>query len=196
MVTKDLFGLILVGGESKRMKTDKAFLEFHGEAQYKHAFTLLTNYCEKTFLSLRDASQIDRYDNYPNIIDRNNLNCSGPLKGILSAFEYNPKAAWLVLAVDLPFVNLKTIQVLINERNMKKCATAFRSAQNDLPEPVCAIYEPISFQLMKSFSLNQGACPRKFLINNDVELLDQGNSLWLDNVNSPEEYESALEKLK
>ena len=75
-------------------------------------------------------------------------------------------------------------------------ASAFQSTHDGLPEPLCAIYEPHSFEALKKHFENGKTCPRKFLMNNEVELIKQPFDFALDNVNSPEEFEKALKVFK
>jgi len=180
-------GLILAGGYSKRMGSDKALLEFHGKPQIEYIFELLQKYCGEVFLSKRQNQVI--YGNIPYINDIGEFIDQGPLGGILSAMTSLPQSSWLVLACDLPFVNDETIQSLINQRDGQKIATAFISSSPDaLPEPLCAIWEGHSYHhILKLF--NEGIhCPRKILIKSDVKLVPQANPRWLDNINTPQEY--------
>ena len=82
------------------------------------------------------------------------------------------------------------------KRNPQKIATAYRSAYNRLPEPVCAIYEPKGKSRLLQFYKQGISCPRKILINSNVQLLDPLDKRWLDNVNNPFEYRSAIKLLK
>ncbi len=188
-----LYGLILVGGKSSRMKTDKASLEIHGKKQSLHCFELLNKFCQQTFLSNRqEQAGLGGQKGLPQIHDEEPFLNIGPLGGILSAMKKYPDAAWLVLACDLPYVDEKTIQYLINYRNPKKMATAFKSVHDGLPEPLCAIYEPNNLKYFKKF-VNEGIhCPRKILMQADVELLVPPSVKALENVNNPEEYKEAL----
>src|SRR5262249_45353432 len=115
--------------------------------------------------------------------------------GIMAAQEKFPASAWLVLACDLPFLDANTLEHLIRARQPKRLATAFRSTHDGLPEPLCAIYEPASREAILAHVEKGKDCPRKFLINSNVELLDQPNPRALDNVNTPSEYGTAVASL-
>ena len=39
-------------------------------------------------------------------------------------------------------------------------------------------------------------CPRKFLINHNVELIEQTDKISLDNINDPQEYQEAIKAIK
>jgi molybdopterin-guanine dinucleotide biosynthesis protein A len=189
MVKAPIYGLVLTGGKSIRMKKDKAALQFHRKPQVEHVYELLSGFCEKVFVSQRKEQKISK--NFPHIHDLKKFSSKGPLSGILSAMAKYPKAAWLVLACDLPFVDKETLKHLLRYRNNKKIATAYRSRFNDLPEPLCALYEPQAQKRLLSF-FNKGiTCPRKILINSKPRLLILKNRKALDNVNTPEEYRKA-----
>ncbi|OGX28868.1 MAG: hypothetical protein A2705_02395 [Omnitrophica WOR_2 bacterium RIFCSPHIGHO2_01_FULL_52_10] len=191
-----LYGLVLAGGKSTRMKKDKSLLEYHGKKQVVHCFDLLSRFCEQVFISNRkDQSRLPAHKKLPQIHDV--FVDIGPLGGILSAMTYNPEVAWLVLACDLPFVNETTIQTLIKKRNASKMATAYRSAYDPhLPEPLCVIFEPNAmFQLLRF--LSQGVqCPRAILLRSDTHLIAQSPGISLDNVNNPQEYRKVLSVIR
>lgn len=184
-----LYGLVLTGGKSTRMKQDKSLLEYHGKSQLQYCFDLLSRCCERAFISnRRDQSLLPAHKDLPQIHDRHeNI---GPLDGILSAMSEHPEAAWLVLACDLPNVDEDVLNELISQRDRSLTATAYRSSHDGLPEPLCAIYEPAGITVLFD-ALSEGmTCPRKILIGADVKLIEQGRKSSLDNINNPDEYQS------
>ena len=187
-----LYGLILAGGKSTRMKKDKSLLEYHGKKQVLYCFDLLEQFCDEVFISnRREQSRLAAHKKFPQIHDV--FVGIGPLGGILSAMIRYPQAAWLVLACDLPFVEESTIKMLLKKRRPAQMATAYRSAHEpQLPEPLCAIYEPkAAFRLLQF--LAQGIqCPRAILQRSDTNLITQPSAISLDNVNDPREYQHAL----
>ncbi len=191
-----LYGLVLAGGHSNRMKTDKSLLAYHGKSQVQHCFDLITPYCLKVFVSNReDQSLLDNHKDLPQIHDTF-LNI-GPLGGILSAMASHSHVAWLILACDLPFVNSKTIEKLIKFRDPSKIATAYKSTTVPFhPEPLCSIYEPRAHSLLLKFYQGGKQCPRKFLINSDVRLIKQDDQHSLTNINSIHEYQAAMNALQ
>ena len=187
-----LYGLVLAGGRSTRMRRDKAALEYRpGETQIDVAVKLLESRVARVFVSVRaEQSQDPARSKYPQIADRGGV--EGPIAGILSAFAEYPDAAWLVLACDLPFLDARTLEFLIGARSPDLDATAFRSSHDGLPEPLCAIYEPRAAQKIAAHVAAGRNCPRKFLINANTRLLDQPDPRALDNVNTLDEYASAM----
>jgi molybdopterin-guanine dinucleotide biosynthesis protein A len=187
-----LYGLVLAGGKSSRMKKDKSALDIHGKSQIAFAYELLTPYCDQVFISIRkDQSQSELFKNYLQLYDTDPFLNMGPLGGILSAMTQHPEADWLVLACDLPYVTSKTIKYLIEHRKTDKVATAYISEEDDLPEPLCAIYEAHSLDQLLDYRKNNHSCPRKFMINSDVALVKQPEKHSLINVNNPDDYRKA-----
>jgi molybdenum cofactor guanylyltransferase len=189
-----LFGLILGGGRSSRMGRDKAALEYHGKPQLQHTFDLAKTICMEAFVSCRaDQAQHPAFDGLPQIHDR--FLGFGPMGGILSALLLHREAAFLVLACDLPFLDTSTLAQLVRLRNPEKTATAFLGHEN-LPEPLCAIYEPRAYAGFLGL-MGQGIqCPRKALIRSDILALQPENAGALANVNRPEEFQAAVDGLK
>lgn len=187
-----LYGLVLAGGKSTRMKQDKATLDVHGKSQLTFCYELLAPVCDQVFISTRQ-DQLDSRNlkDYLQIHDIEPFLNSGPLGGILSAMMQHPEADWLVVACDLPYLTPKTIKYLTQKRNRKKMATAFISTEDNLPEPLCAVYEAHALDALMNFRKDGGLCPRKFMMNHDVELLAQPDKKALINVNNPEEYRKA-----
>ncbi len=182
-----LSGLVLTGGRSRRMGTDKALLRNDGESQVARAVRLLGKVCSDVFVSTR-ADQADEPERarFQQIIDR--YDDLGPVAGILSAMDERPDDDWLVVACDLPNLSDETLSALVEaHNNCDAPMVAFRSTHNDLPEPLCAIYASSSRDTLQVFVDEGIKCPRKMMINSDTALLDQPNPDALDNMNSPDD---------
>jgi molybdopterin-guanine dinucleotide biosynthesis protein A len=191
MSSSDLYGLVLVGGRSTRMGRDKATLQYGDKPQAVVAYELVAPFCARTFLSCR-KDQVPPHG-LPAIHDV--VDNIGPMGGIISAFAAHPDKAWLVVACDLPFLNGDTLQSLIAQRDPTRSATAFRSAHDGKPEPLCAIYEPAIAPRLQERAKGDHPCPRKALSDLDALLLDLPDPRALDNVNRPEEFEEARKAL-
>jgi molybdenum cofactor guanylyltransferase len=186
-----LYGLVLAGGRSTRMGRDKAALAAAGRTQLEGAMALLAPHVERAFVSVRADQRSDPLRaGFQQIPDRHeNL---GPIAGLLAAQAQYPEHAWLVLACDLPLLDAATLAHLLRHRAASREATAYRSSRDGLPEPLCAIYEPSSHARLTAYVAGGRDCPRKFLMQADVELLDEPNPRALDNANTPEEYAAAV----
>ena len=188
-----LRGLVLAGGRSERMQTDKGALHYHGLDQRAHTAALLREFCPDVRVSVRPDQAGELPAGLTALPDT--FLGLGPLGGILSAFQADPNAAWLVLACDLPFLTRATLEFLVTHRQPARMATSLQSPWDSFPEPLVTIWEPRSYgQLLRFLSLGY-SCPRKALINSDIELLVPPVPAELRNVNTPEERAAAEREL-
>jgi molybdopterin-guanine dinucleotide biosynthesis protein A len=185
-----LNGLVLAGGKSMRMGYDKGAVSWFGKEQRYHIADMLKPFCQEVFISCR-AEQKQQIDINYNVLE-DTFTGLGPFGAILSAFREQPDKAWLVVACDLPLLETDTFKSLVNQRYVSSIATAFNSPDNEFPEPLITIWEPKSYPVLLAFLAQGYSCPRKVLINSDVNLLQVPNPEALTNVNTPED----LEKVK
>ena len=169
------------------MGRDKATLQYGDKPQAVAAYELLIPFCAKVFLSCRQGQTA--LNGLPVI--RDVVDNIGPMGGILSAFAAHPDKAWLVLACDLPFLTEATIRHLIGQRDPSRLATAYRSAHDGKPEPLCAIYEPVVAERLRQLVARGQHCPRAALAELAVPLLELPEARALDNVNQPHEFAQA-----
>lgn len=200
-------GLILVGGKSTRMGQDKSKLNYYGKPQKEVSKELLEDCNLETYYSVRDFStSLEMTNNTHNVI-ANEVKQSqyhkeisdkfynlGPFGGICSAFQNDPNSAWFVLATDLPFINQEVIQLLLEKRNPSKVATAIKGKNKQFVEPLITIYEPKAYTILLQYLAQGYSCPRKMLINSEVEIVEIDDD-FIRNVNTPEEFEVAKREI-
>lgn len=192
-------GLVLAGGASRRMGRDKAALAFDGQPQLARAHELLSRHLREVFVSVRADQQDDPLrSGFPQVVDRVPTDgseaglaapVSGPIAGLLAAFDHAPGAAWLVVACDLPLLDDATIRILLTERDPAAMATAFLSASDGLPEPLCTLWEPRAAAALAAHVAGGNQCPRKFLLRATAPAprLLPPRTTALANINTPEE---------
>lgn len=187
-----LYGLILAGGRSRRMQADKALLNYHGQSQLAQTYGLLSPICSQVLISCRETQAETDWPLDPGLpplpwsYDR--FSDLGPLGGILTAMMAHPQAAFLVVAVDLPWLDLSTLAHLIQARRPLGPATAFLSSHDGLPEPLCAIYEPRMRERLFALLGLGFQCPRKALLHSASQLIPLPEPFRLDNANTPEDF--------
>ncbi len=182
-------GLVLAGGKSVRMGTDKGLLEFQGRPQRNVAVNLLEACDLQTFLSLREGQEVSS-----NAVIRDSFLGLGPFGAICSAFQKDPNSAWLVVATDLPFITEALIKLLLEKRNPSKIATAIKGKSKEFMEPLITIWEPKSYPVLLSYLAQGYSCPRKVLINSEVEIVEVEDH-FIRNINTPEEFDVAKNEL-
>lgn len=191
-----MYGLLLVGGKSQRMGSDKALLQYGGEqTQLERATELLNTVCGKVFVSQRHEQAFPTPQDTEAIYDSIE-DVKGPLCGILSAMQAHPEAHWLVLACDMPNLTQSTLKKLIGAfQSAPPQLTAYCSGHDGLPEPLCAIYPCGSnVELLALAEDLRTSSPRKLLIARKARLLTAADPRSLDNINTVEEFKALKQK--
>jgi len=186
-----IIGLVLAGGKSIRMKQDKGLIDYHGQPQREYVFEMLSALTDSSWYSFRKA-QAESYNNM--IYDT--FKGLGPFGAILSAFRKNPNMAYLAVACDYPNLDKAALEFLISKRDPSKIATCFYNPETDFPEPTICLWEPRAYARLLYFLSLGYACPRKVLINSDINMISYRDEKILNNVNTPEEYRAQLENMK
>ncbi len=92
MNTLNLIPIILMGGYSKRMKKDKAFLYYKNKFWFEIIYNELKKFFDNVYLSLRKeqfiqySRELEKFKDF--IITDWKFSIEGPLKGMLSTYAY------------------------------------------------------------------------------------------------------------
>lgn len=164
----NLLGVVLCGGESKRMGTDKGLLELHGKTWAEHIVQKLKEQNLPVVVSINEKQQ-KVYDNVfrndESIVDQ--LPMHGPLNGLLSVHQQYPQKDILLMACDLIDMDKSILQELINsyERND---ADYFAYEEDNFFQPLCAIYTaaPIHSLLERLTSGSLANYSFQYILNN------------------------------
>lgn len=185
-----LYGLVLAGGKSQRMGTDKGAIEYHGKAQREYEADLLKPLTYRTFISCRKNQDELIETAYEKVYDT--FTDLGPYGGLLSAFRAHPQSAWLTLSCDLPYLDKSSLDLLIRERDASKLATCFLNPDTKQPEPLLTIWEPRAYSVLLEY-LGQGcSSPKKVLSQSDVKTIETSDTSFLRNANNSEDSKEAL----
>ena len=103
MPSAELLGVVLAGGRSRRMGTDKALLPFGKDTLLGHQVRLLTRLCARVVVS-------GTYTGFDCIADARPD--GGPLAGLSAAAAAWP-GALLVLPVDMPLMTAEALAELV-----------------------------------------------------------------------------------
>lgn len=191
LLGRPTYGLILTGGKSERMGEAKALINYKGKAHAAYMHDVLKPFCDGVFLSAKENQwQGSELQNYPMILD--NKENAGPIGGILSAFEKEPLANWIVVACDLVHFNSKTVEKLLANYQDDAVATVYKNREGHFPEALCALYTPAAREVFLDAYKSDVRCPVKVLKQTKIELIDQEEGINLANINTPEERRHAI----
>jgi molybdopterin-guanine dinucleotide biosynthesis protein A len=164
---EESYGLVLCGGKSSRMDTDKAFLTYHNKPQCYYLYEMLEKCCGNILISCNE-NQSEKFDpGYNLLLDDTDYHDSGPIAGILSAFKKYPGKDFLVLGCDYPYIGLAEIQNFIKSIP-GDIPAAFFNASANLYDPLLAWYPRSVSQKLFDFYNAGNFSLQKFLSTNNA----------------------------
>lgn len=189
MASGELRALVLAGGKSQRMGTDKGDLIYYKKPQKIHVAKQLENLSLETYISLREDQKQENGYNY--IIDSHKE--MGPLTGLLSAFETH-QDAWLCVGCDYPFLQDLHLKKLLKARDKSMFATVFQDKNSGFLIPTLAIYEASFFEVLKeNIARNQFSLLQMLKTNPCTIVVVSGKAF--ESVDTNQDYERIIRKL-
>jgi molybdopterin-guanine dinucleotide biosynthesis protein A len=177
------------------MGSDKAALLVDGRTLLTRSVELLKSLTINVHVAVRAEQADDQLRRQFDLLF-DALPAQGPAAALVAAWLHDPDAAWLVLACDMPALERNTLQVLVNGRDRSRGGTAWRTSEDDLPEPLCAIWEPATLARLAAAVRQAGngnVSPRAILAAADPLLLDQSRPATLISLNTPADLHDYLE---
>ena len=113
---KHITGIILAGGKSSRMGTDKGFVLYKNKSFVQHIIEALQPLVTEIII----VSNNPDYDVFG--IKRVNdiIENAGPLAGVYTGLHYSETENNLVISCDVPLINSETLTLLIDGVDDKK----------------------------------------------------------------------------
>ena len=188
----DVTVFVLAGGKSTRMGKDKAFLEFKGRILLARALELAAGAGQEVRI-VGDPRKFAAFGRVIEDIYRER----GPLGGIHAALKSSSTELNLMLAVDLPFMQLNFLKYLISVAGETRALVTVPRPTDGL-QPLCAVYRR-EFAKIAEQSLGRGKNKIDALfaevdtkILGPEELSEAGFSRQMfRNLNTPEEFDEA-----
>lgn len=130
-----LYGLVICGGQSTRMGTDKSLLVYDQKPQFEHVADLLAPLSERVVICC-NAEQFRTFrTTYPKLADLPAYADAGPMTGLLTAFDRFPGNDFLVAGCDYPFLTSTELANFLHAVEKDLPAAAFYDGK--------AFYEPL-----------------------------------------------------
>jgi len=182
-MTNALIGVVLSGGESKRMGSDKGLIPEGDSIRAKFVGDKMAEEGLKVYYTINE-NQSEAYSEFINrkdlIFDSND--CPGPLRGLISAHQQFPNSDILLLACDMLDITPADIRRLITAREVQQ-ADFFAYRQKEFFETFCAIYTANALS-----KINSNDCAnlslQKLLKSGNTFELEIGNIMTFANYNA------------
>jgi molybdopterin-guanine dinucleotide biosynthesis protein A len=177
-------GFVLAGGQSRRMRRDKAALPWGAGSLLDHMIQLLSTVAGR----VRVVGRGELPDNVPG---------KGPLGGILTALEHTDRDENLILAVDLPLLTPDFLEWF--HSRFQVCSKPLLACHIAGTFPLClGIRRYVVEDLRRRLAAGKLAV-REFIEESDPELLEEKELVDLGfapsifrNVNTPEDWKKVL----
>lgn len=130
-----LYGLVICGGESTRMGTDKSLLVYYQKPQYEHVADLLAPLCEHVIICCNDEQFRNIRSAYKKLPDNPTYGNAGPMTGLLTAYDAFPGNDFLVAGCDYPYLTTDELANFLQGIDKDLPAAAFYDGK--------AFYEPL-----------------------------------------------------
>ena len=146
----DRGAFVLAGGQSTRMGVDKAFVQLEGCTLLAHALALAKNVTS----DVRIVGSPQKFAAFGEVVE-DEFPQHGPLAGIHAALRASSSELNLMLAVDMPFVEVLFLEYLFQE------AARLESVMVTIPraagawQTLCAVYRK-PFANLAEQALRQG----------------------------------------
>jgi molybdopterin-guanine dinucleotide biosynthesis protein A len=190
-----MLGIVLCGGQSLRMGTDKGLLNHQDKLWAQVAADKLLSLDLSVKFSVNPVQQPTYSDYFGNdrlVVDDASLDIRGPLLGVLSAHLSKPEEDLFLLACDMLLMETRLLEKLIDSAKADSSFDAYIFTKDDQQEPLCGIYKSEGLKKIM-FMLQNNALVKhsmKYVLGNlrvrEIAVEDQ-DYRYFGNFNSQEE---------
>jgi len=138
-----MLGIILCGGQSVRMGSDKGLLKLEANTWAQTAIDKMSVLDIPVKISVNN----NQYPDYASVFspgllitDDVALPLRGPLLGVLSSHLQQPAEDLFVLACDMPLMDPALLKALYQQYSNSPTFQAYLFTNDSEPEPLCGIY--------------------------------------------------------
>jgi len=141
----EVTGIILAGGKSSRMGTDKGLQQLCGKPLIGYAIEVLSGICSTILIS----SSSDAYHSFGYQVVADEFPGIGPMGGIYSALRQSKTENNLVLSCDLPFVSNELLSHILEKSKGYQVAVPYEG--NRHYEPLCGFYHLSVLDILSNY---------------------------------------------
>jgi len=182
-------GVVLAGGASSRMGTDKASIRWRGRSLAEHAARRLQVACSEVVVADRSRGLV------PGVPSVDDGPGRGPAAALLGAAHSAPGRALLALACDLPAVPVSLLEELLRRGARSGADWVLPRTVRGI-EPLVSLFGPRALAALEEEVRAGRYAPRELLVRGDLRIeLIEGEALarhgdpevLFTNLNHPED---------
>lgn len=184
-----LTAVILAGGKSSRMGQDKALIPWDGIPLLQRVCQVASQCCQQVYILTpwpERYQEILSAENYQFLVESNPG--QGPLVALAQALAEVPSEWVLLLACDMPLLQVEIIRDWVNQlNNIPGSILAAVPQQETIWQPTCGFYRRTALPELQKFIQQGGRSFQTWLEQIPVEpiLVDEQLSNMLFNCNTP-----------
>ena len=182
MKTKNnISGIILAGGNSSRMGTDKGFVIYKNKAFVQHIIDALQPLVDEIII----VSNNSDYDVFGLKRVSDLIENAGPVAGVYTGLQYSKTENNLVISCDVPLINSETLSLLIE--GLDDNADVVQLESNGKSMPLIAMYKKQSKAIFNSLLKDGERRLRVALKHLKVKtiVLHKNQERFTSNINTP-----------
>lgn len=190
-LTQPVWGFVLVGGQSRRMGQNKAFLEFEGKTLLERMVEILEPLCDEVFL-VGPRSLLNRInlalieDVFPQ---------KGPLAGIHAALVNSKTDLNIVLPCDMPGLEPAFLAELLAAARDTTVDVVVAVRADGRPVAVCGVYKKRCLPVIEKSLVEDRLALHQVLSQLRVAYVRPNSDAQLFNINTPEDWAQWNERL-
>lgn len=183
--------LVVCGGSSSRMGTDKSLLTYHVLPQRYHVYHLLQEVCAGVWLSCNAQQAAAIAKPYPFFTDLPVYKNTGPAAALLTAWQLYPGYSWIVAGCDYPFITRELLQQLYPPPGENGRARAFYHAAAQVYEPLLAYYPAQLAPVLQQQAAQENYSLQRLLHTVHATPLTAAKAHALQSIDTPEAFLAA-----
>ena len=184
--------IVMAGGKSKRMGTDKSMLSIKGQSFIETICNQLHESFDEILIS---ANQPDKFAFLGFKVIPDKVPEQGPLMGIASALEASNNEFNFVVACDIPKINLKYVNRMLTQAIESQADIFIPVTGKDKYEPLFAFYRKRIIEAIHKTLLSGKRKIIDVFPLCIVKYIEMDDTDWLKNINTMAEYEEYQKKL-
>jgi molybdopterin-guanine dinucleotide biosynthesis protein A len=189
LLQENATAIIMAGGSSSRMGTDKSILPLEGKPMIERICERLHGTFSRILISAGDT---DKFAFLDERVVTDKVPGQGPLMGIASALQISDNELNFVVACDIPHVNLPLVRrMLVEAEDVDIVVPVNRDGKY---EPLFAVYRKSTLAAINDILACGGRKISDVFGCCKVKYIELDDSDWLMNINTMAEYKEYREK--